>query len=244
MMAQKISNDIPMEQEKRIQIAPSILAADFACIEREVKAAQDAGADRIHCDVMDGHFVPNITFGPFIVEAVRRCVTIPLDVHLMIANPGKYIDDFCNAGAGTLTVHAEVCGDLSVISAKIRAHKVRAGVSVNPDKLVSLFIDKLEHVDQVLLMSVFAGFGGQRFIPETIAKIREVSRAAERLERVIDIEVDGGINDATVVECARAGANVFVAGSFIFGKNKDYAERIKSLRVAAERGMTEIDIRK
>lgn len=244
MMTKKIPNDIPMVQEKRIQIAPSILAADFTCIEREVKAAQDAGADLIHCDVMDGHFVPNITFGPFIIEAVRRSVTIPLDVHLMIANPEKYIDDFCNAGAGTLTVHAEVCSDLGRTCAKIRAHKVRAGVSVNPDKPVSLFIDKMEHVDQVLLMSVFAGFGGQEFIPETLAKIKDVYGAAGRQKHIIDIEVDGGINDKTALECAGAGANVFVAGSFVFGKNKNYAERIMALRTAAERGIAEIDIRK
>ena len=233
-----------MVQERRIQIAPSILAADFTCIEREVKAAQDAGADLIHCDVMDGHFVPNITFGPFIVEAVRRCVTIPLDVHLMISNPEKYIDDFCNAGAGTLIVHAEVCEDLGGICAKIRGHKVRAGVSVNPDKPVSLFVDKLEHVDQVLLMSVYAGFGGQKFIPETLTKISEVYKAAKLQKHTVDIEVDGGINETTARECARTGANMFVAGSFIFGKNKNYAERIKAVRDAAKRGAAEMDGKK
>ena len=228
----------------RIQIAPSILAADFACLEREVKAAQDAGADRIHCDVMDGHFVPNITFGPFVVEAVRRCVTIPLDVHLMITDPDKYIDDFCNAGAGTLIVHAEVCGDLGGISAKIRGHGVRAGVSVNPDKPASLFIDKMEYVDQALLMSVFAGFGGQKFIPGTLAKIKEVYAAAKRQKHQVDIEVDGGINETTARECARAGVNVFVAGSFIFGKNKNYAERIKTLRDAAQKVAAEMEGRR
>jgi ribulose-phosphate 3-epimerase len=218
----------------RIQVAPSILAADFACLEREVKSAQDAGADLIHCDVMDGHFVPNITFGPFIVEAVRRCVTIPLDVHLMVSNPDKYIDDFCNAGAGTLTVHAEVCDDLAGTCAKIRGHKVRAGVSVNPDKPVSLFVDKMEYVDQVLLMSVYAGFGGQKFIPETLSKISEVYKAAKLQKHAVDIEVDGGINETTARECARAGVNIFVAGSFVFGKGKDYKERIGMLRRAAE----------
>jgi ribulose-phosphate 3-epimerase len=219
----------------RIQIAPSILAADFTCIEREVKAAQDAGADLIHCDVMDGNFVPNITFGPFIVEAVRRCVTIPLDVHLMIANPDNYIDDFCNAGAGTLTVHAEVVGDIPAICAKIRSRGVRSGVSVNPDKPVSLFIDKLEHIDQVLLMSVFAGFGGQKFIPGTLAKINEVFTAARERNLDVDIEVDGGINEETAGACAKAGTTIFVAGSYIFGKDRDYGERIRLIRQAAER---------
>jgi ribulose-phosphate 3-epimerase len=233
-----------MPQNKKIRIAPSILAADFTCIEREVKAAEDAGADLIHCDVMDGHFVPNITFGPFIVEAVRRCVTIPLDVHLMIANPDKYIDDFCNAGAGTLTVHAEVCRDVQAVCAKIHAHKVRAGVSVNPDKPVSLFIDKLEYADQVLLMSVFAGFGGQKFIPETLAKINEVYTETRRRNLAVDIEVDGGINEKTACECAKAGANVFVAGSFVFGKGKDYRERIGMIRQAAERGRMSTAMRK
>jgi ribulose-phosphate 3-epimerase len=227
----------------RIQIAPSILAADFTCIEREVKAAQDAGADLIHCDVMDGHFVPNISFGPFVVEAVRRCVTIPLDVHLMISDPGSYIDAFCNAGASILTVHAEACGDIPSICEKIRARKVRAGISVNPDKPVSLFIDKMEHIDQVLIMSVHAGFGAQKFMPDVLPKVIQVHKAARQQKHVIDIEVDGGINDKTALECARVGANVFVAGSFVFGKNKDYAERIRALRAAADQGLAEIDIK-
>ena len=219
----------------RIDIAPSILSADFSCLEREVKAAQDGGADRIHCDVMDGHFVPNLTFGPLVIEAVRRSVIIPLDVHLMIANPQKYIDDYCSAGATTLIVHAEVCEDLPAVIATIKKNSVRPGVSVNPDKPVSLFLDHLGLLDQALIMTVFAGFGGQRFIPETLDKINQVRTDAKRLNRPIDIEVDGGINEETAFDCAKRGANVFVAGSFIFD-HRDYRARIEAIRKAAQRG--------
>lgn len=220
---------------KQIQIFPSILSADFRCLEREVKAAQDAGADRIHCDVMDGNFVPNITFGPLVVEAVRRCVTIPLDVHLMIADPAKYVDDFCRAGASILTVHAEVCADLPAVLAAIRNHGVKPGVSVNPDKPISLFTEHLPIIDQVLIMTVFAGFGGQAFIPESLEKIAALHREAQKRHPSLDIEVDGGINEQTAYDVARHGANLLVAGSFIFG-HQDYAKRIRALREAAERG--------
>ena len=218
----------------RIEVAPSILSADFTSLGREVKSVEYAGADRIHCDVMDGHFVPNITLGPLVVAAVRRAVKLPLDVHLMISNPQRYIDDFCKAGADTLTVHAEVCDDLPAIAAAIRKHKVRPAVSVNPDKPASLFLDHLHHFDQVLIMTVFAGFGGQKFMPSMLDKIAEVRREASIRNIPLDIEVDGGINDVTAVECARRGANVFVAGSFI--GHEDYANRIKAVRDAANEG--------
>lgn len=218
-----------------MEIAASILSADFSCLERELKSVQAAGADRIHGDVMDGHFVPNITFGPLVVEAVKRCVAIPLNVHLMISDPMKYIDDFCQAGASTLIVHAEACRDLPAAAAAIRANNVRPGVSVNPDKPVSLFIDHLRLFDQVLIMTVYAGFGGQRFIPETLHKIEEVCREAERLGQKLDIAVDGGINEGTACECARRGANEFVSGSFIFSHG-DYSSRIQALRDAACKG--------
>lgn len=223
----------------KIEIAPSILSADFAHLEREVKAAQDAGADRIHCDIMDGHFVPNITYGPLIVEAVRRCVTIPLDVHLMINNPDRFINDFCNAGANTLIVHAESCRDLPSAAAAIRRLKARPGVTVNPEKPIGLFIDHIGIFDQVLVMTVHAGLGGQKFIPEMLEKISDVNKKASMLKRVVDIEVDGGINGETACECAKRGANVFVAGSFVF-KSRDYAGSIKTLREAAEKGAAEI----
>jgi ribulose-phosphate 3-epimerase len=221
----------------RIQISPSILSADFTRLDREIKAAEDAGADTIHCDVMDGHFVPNITFGPFIVAAARRCASIPLDVHLMIADPAKYVDDFCHAGANTLTVHAEVCHDLPAVLARIRASGARAGVAVNPDKPASMFLEHLDKMDQVTIMTVYAGFGGQKFMPEPVAKIGEVRREAARRNPSLAIQVDGGINDTTIVECVKQGANVFVAGSYIFGAH-DYAERITALRTAAQRAST------
>jgi ribulose-phosphate 3-epimerase len=220
---------------RKIEVAPSILSADFACLEREVKAAQDAGADRIHCDVMDGHFVPNITYGPIIIEAVRRCVTIPLDVHLMIDNPEKQVDEFCRAGADTLIVHAESSPDLPAVAAAIRKHKVRPGVTVNPEKPASMFLDHLGLFDQVLVMTVHAGLGGQVFIPAMLDKIGAVHARAASLKRAVDIEVDGGINGRTAFVCAKRGANVFVAGSFVF-RGTDYAASIKTIRKAAQKG--------
>jgi len=212
-----------------IEIAPSILSADFRSLEREVKAVQDAGADRIHCDVMDGHFVPNITFGPLVVEAVKKCVSIPLDVHLMISSPERYIDSFCDAGADILTVHAETCDDLPGICNRIRTRGVRSGVTVNPDKAAELFLDHMDVVDQVLIMTVYAGFGGQKFIPEMLDKIATVNRAIAKTRHVIDLEVDGGIDDETAVACVENGVNVLVAGSYIFGAD-DYAAQIQKIR--------------
>jgi ribulose-phosphate 3-epimerase len=216
-----------------IHVAPSILSADFRILEKEVKEAEASGADRIHCDVMDGHFVPNLTFGPFVIEAVKKCVAIPLDVHLMISNPQKYIAQYCDAGADVLTVHAEVCtGGLEQVLAEIRKRKVRAGASVNPDKRIELLVPHLAHMDQALIMTVYAGFGGQKFIPEMLAKIKAVRDAAARQNLNLDIEVDGGINHESAALCAQQGANVFVAGSYVFG-TKSYAERIGAIRRAA-----------
>lgn len=217
-----------------IHVAPSILSADFRVLEKEVKEAEACGADRIHCDVMDGHFVPNLTFGPLVVEAVKKCVSIPLDVHLMIANPQKYIAAYCDAGANVLIVHAEVCsGDLEQVLAEIRRRKVRAGASVNPDKSADLLLPHLAHMDQALIMTVYAGFGGQKFIPEMLAKVHAVRDEAARRNLNLDIEVDGGINHESAALCAREGANVFVAGNYVF-KGKDYHERISAIRNAAE----------
>jgi ribulose-phosphate 3-epimerase len=219
-----------------IHVAPSILSADFRVLEKEVKQAEACGADRIHCDVMDGHFVPNLTFGPLVVEAVKKCVSIPLDVHLMISNPQKYIKEYCDAGADVLIVHAEVCpNDLEQVLTEIRKRKVRAGASVNPDKSVDLLLPHLAAMDQALIMTVYAGFGGQKFIPEMLPKIKAVRNEADRRGLALDIEVDGGINNETAALCGREGANVFVAGNYVF-KADDYRERIAAVRKAAEEG--------
>lgn len=213
---------------KRIEVAPSILAADFRKLENEVKAVQDAGADRIHCDIMDGHFVPNLTFGPIVVEAVKKCVSVPLDVHLMICQPEKYIDQFCDAGADILMVHAEACEDLPRVLESIKTRNVKSGVAVNPDKSIDLFLPYLDKIDQILIMSVYAGFGGQKFIPDTIDKIKTVADLVAQKNSSIDIEVDGGINSQTAKICIDNGVNVLVAGSYIFGSD-DYRKRIASL---------------
>jgi ribulose-phosphate 3-epimerase len=222
-----------MNKTKKIEIAPSILSADFRNLERAVKNVEAAGADRIHCDVMDGHFVPNLTFGPLIIETVKKCVTIPLDVHLMISNPADYIATYCNAGADILIVHAEVCKDIPGIVSKIKKQGVRAGITVNPDISVDLFLPYLTDIDQVLIMTVYAGFGAQKFIPETAGKVRTVFEEAARKGHAVDIEVDGGINDETAKTCAENGANVFVSGNYVF-KGGDIQERIQALRASAE----------
>src|SRR5271157_2075068 len=221
-----------MDKTKKIEIAPSILSADFRHLEREVKDAEASGADRIHCDVMDGHFVPNLTFGPLIIETVKRCVAIPLDVHLMISNPVDYIYAYCNAGADVLIVHAEACKDVPGIVSKIKKQGVRAGITVNPDKGVDLFLPYLKDIDQVLIMTVYAGFGAQKFIPETVGKVRIVFEEATSNDYTVDIEVDGGINDETAKTCAENGANVFVAGNYVF-QSENYRERIQAIRASA-----------
>jgi ribulose-phosphate 3-epimerase len=223
-----------MNKIKKIEIAPSILSADFRNLERAVKDVEAAGADRIHCDVMDGHFVPNLTFGPLIIETVKKCVTVPLDVHLMISNPVDYISAYCNAGADVLIVHAEVCKDVPGIMSKIKKQGVRAGITVNPDISVDLFLPHLKDIDQVLIMTVYAGFGAQKFIPETAGKVRTVFDEVTRKGYAIDIEVDGGINDETAGICAENGANVFVAGNFVF-KSENFKERIHAIRTSAEK---------
>jgi ribulose-phosphate 3-epimerase len=217
---------------RTIQVAPSILSADFRRLEQEVKDAEAAGADRIHCDVMDGHFVPNLTFGPFIIEAVKKCVSIPLDVHLMIANPQKYIAEYCNAGANILLVHAEVCPDLGQVLLDIRKHGAKAGAAVNPDMGITPLVPHLITMDQVLIMTVYAGFGGQKFMPEMLPKISAIRDKATKLGLSPDIEVDGGINAETARQCISLGATVLVAGSYVFG-GKNYKDRIEAIRRAA-----------
>ena len=202
-----------------IKIAPSILSADFAKLGEEIKDVERGGADYIHVDVMDGHFVPNITIGPLIVEAIRPVTKLPLDVHLMIENPDLYIESFANAGADYITVHVEACKHLHRTIGLIKSLGVKAGVVLNPATPVNTIQHVIKDIDMVLLMSVNPGFGGQSFIPEVLPKIREVKAMAEQFNPMLEIEIDGGVNEETAKLCIEAGANVLVAGSAIYNKS-------------------------
>lgn len=210
-------------------IAPSILSADFTRLGEEVRAVARAGADWIHADVMDGHFVPNITFGPMVVEAVRRVTDLPIDVHLMIENPDRFIAGFASAGADWISVQVETCPHLNRTVQLIRDCGAKAGVVLNPATPLEPLEWILDAVDYVLIMSVNPGFGGQAFIPNSLEKIRRLRRMIDDRGLAARIEIDGGVNAATIDEIARAGADVFVAGSAIFG-SKDYAQTIAKLK--------------
>jgi len=211
------------------RIAPSILSADFNRLQDEIRAVEAAGADWIHADVMDGHFVPNITFGPMVVEAVRRTTRLPIDVHLMITEPDRYIADFAKAGATYISVHVEACVHLNRTLQLIRDHGARPGVALNPATPLESLIWVLEYIDYVLVMSVNPGFGGQAFIPNSLERIRTLHRLM--VDRGLNtlIEVDGGVSDKTIADIAAAGADVLVAGSAIF-KSSNYGAAIRSLR--------------
>ncbi len=215
---------------KPVKIAPSILSADFGRLSDEVKAIEQAGADFVHVDVMDGRFVPNLTIGPLVVEAVKRATSLPLDVHLMIVEPEKYIGDFAKAGAAIITVHQETCPHLHRTLQQIRAAGAKPSVVLNPSTPLSAIEEVLGDVEQVLLMSVNPGFGGQAFIPSTVDKVRRLRSMLEaRGLSDVDIEVDGGINADTAKQVVAAGATVLVAGNAVF-KAKDYAQAIAALR--------------
>ena len=215
------------------RIAPSILAADFGRLAAQVESVEQAGADWIHVDVMDGHFVPNLTIGPVVVEAVKRVTRLPLDVHLMIEQPERYVDAFVKAGAATVGVHVEACPHLHRTVGQIREAGARASVVLNPGTPASAVEAVLGDVDQVLVMTVDPGFGGQSFIDSMIPKIAELRGWIDERGLDVDLEVDGGISKRTIGAAARAGADVFVAGTAVFGAS-DYAEAIATLRRAAE----------
>ncbi|WP_379133507.1 ribulose-phosphate 3-epimerase [Paenibacillus sp. sgz500958] len=218
-----------------IMIAPSILSADFAALGAEVAEAEAGGADWIHVDVMDGHFVPNITLGPPIVKAVSNHTSLPLDVHLMIESPERYIADFAAAGAAVITVHAEACIHLHRTVHQIKELGLLAGVAINPGTPASVLSEVLPDVDMVLVMTVNPGFGGQAFIPNTLNKIRQIRQWAQEVNPGLRIQVDGGIGEATAPLVVEAGADVLVAGNAVFGM-KDRAAAISSIREAASRG--------
>ncbi|MBK1607903.1 MULTISPECIES: ribulose-phosphate 3-epimerase [Bacillus cereus group] len=212
-----------------IKIAPSILSADFSKLGEEIKDVEKGGADYIHVDVMDGHFVPNITIGPLIVEAIRPITSLPLDVHLMIENPDNYIPTFAKAGADIITVHVEACPHLHRTIQLIKSHGIKAGVVLNPHTPVSVIEHVLEDIDMVLLMTVNPGFGGQKFIHSVLPKIKQVAEMVKERNLEVEIEVDGGVNAETARLCVEAGANVLVAGSAVYNQ-KDRAEAIRVIR--------------
>lgn len=215
---------------KTIKIAPSILSANFAKMGDEVRRLEQSGADIVHCDVMDGVFVNNITFGIKMVEDLRKITTLPLDCHLMIVHPEKYVERFAEAGADIITVHYEACKDnLKEVLTLIKNAGVKCGAVINPDTPVEKIKDVIPMCDMVLVMSVFPGFGGQKFIPEALDKLREVKAIVDACGREIDIQIDGGVSEQNVAEVKAAGANVIVAGSAVF-KAENMAEAIAQLK--------------
>ena len=214
------------------KIAPSLLSADFANLERDIKMVEKGGAHLLHLDVMDGHFVPNITIGPFIVKAIKKVASIPLDVHLMIENPGDYIDAFIDAGADYLTIHAEATPHLHRVLQKIKSRGVKAGVSLNPHTPLSAIEEVMADVDLVLIMAVNPGFGGQSFIPNTLDKLKRLQKLLkEKNAQHVEVEVDGGIKLDNIKEVSEAGCDIFVSGSGIF-KVEDPIDVIQQMNKA------------
>ena len=214
---------------QRVRIAPSILSADFARLGRDIAMLEEGGADCIHVDVMDGRFVPNLSFGAKVIETARRCTSLPLDVHLMVVEPERYFDDFASAGASGMTIHAEAAPHLDRQLARIRELGCTAGVALNPSTTVEAVADVLDKLDLVLVMSVNPGFGGQAFIRRAVDRIARVRQMLDAAGSVAALEVDGGINRQTIVECWRAGADTFVAGNAVFAA-ADPAAEIGALR--------------
>jgi ribulose-phosphate 3-epimerase len=216
-----------------VRIAPSILSADFGRLAEQIVEAEEGGADWIHVDVMDGHFVPNITIGPLVAAAARRATSLPIDVHLMIERPERYVDAFADAGADYLTVHVETCPHLHRVVQQIRERGIRPGVTLNPATPLDSIVEVLPLVDLVLVMSVNPGFGGQSYIPGSTARIARVRRMLdERGLHHVELEVDGGVAPATAAEVAAAGASLVVAGNAVFGGGGTVAGNLAALRTA------------
>lgn len=217
-----------------IKIAPSILSSDFSRLKDEIQAVEGAGADWLHVDVMDGHYVPNITIGPVVVESVRKATRLPLDVHLMITDPDKYAPEFVKAGADWISIHPETCKNPKASFKKIRELGAKASIAVNPDVPLERVEPYFPEIDMVLMMTVFPGFAGQAFIEDVLTKIEKVRRVVEQRKLSILIEADGGIKADNIGRVVQAGAEVIVSGSGIF-KTPDYAETIRRMRKAAEK---------
>jgi len=213
----------------KIHISPSILSADFSKLGEEIKEVQKAGAEWLHIDVMDGHFVPNITIGPIVVSKIRKISDIFFDVHLMIENPGQYIEAFAKAGSDLITIHAETCDNIKQVIDKIKKSGCKAGISINPETPVSEIEDYIKDVDLVLVMSVHPGFSGQGFINDVLPKIKQVKDLIDETGKDIYLQVDGGINDKNAKLVKDNGANVLVAGNYVF-TNKNYKQAISSLK--------------
>ena len=214
------------------RIAPSILAADFAALGDEIRRVEAGGADLIHFDVMDGHFVPNLSIGIPVLKSVRAVTKLPLDAHLMIDEPERYLEPFAQAGADLISVHAEVCPDIPAIAKRMHDLGLRASIAINPETATDRVLAAADHLDMILVMSVHPGFGGQGFIPASIHKLRHIRRELDRRGLKVDLEIDGGIKVENIATVAQAGANVFVSGSGIFG-HPDYAAIITQMRQAA-----------
>jgi ribulose-phosphate 3-epimerase len=204
---------------KKIQISPSILSADFSQLGNEIKKLEEGGADMIHVDVMDGHFVPNLTIGPPVIKALRNHCSLKFDVHLMISPVHKYIDAYADAGADIITIHPEATEDLEKSILRIKELKKKVGVSLNPETKIDLILDHLDKIDLVLIMSVNPGFGGQKFMPEVLSKIKELKKIQSEKNINFDIEIDGGINFENYKLAIEAGANILVSGTTIFKSN-------------------------
>jgi len=226
-----------MPEHHPVMIAPSLLSADFAELKDQVQLAEQGGADWIHLDIMDGHFVPNLTFGPLVIESIRKHTRLPFDTHLMMTNPDQFIDDFRSAGADIITVHFETCPHLHRTIQHIRETGAKAGVSINPSTPVLALTDIISDLDLVLVMSVNPGFGGQSFIENSLTKLREVRRLVRSSGHPIHVEVDGGIDADTAGRVVEAGADVLVSGYFVFG-SPDIPASVRILRQSARPSAT------
>ena len=218
-----------MNVELQDKIAPSVLSADFARLGEEVAEVERAGADMIHFDVMDGHFVPNLSIGIPVLESLRKITRLPLDAHLMIENPQRYVEVFVKSGANSVSVHAEVCKDIPAMAKRLHDLGARASIGINPETDVQRVLPFAAQLDMILIMSIHPGFGGQEFIPEALEKLRAVRRELDRRALKVDIEIDGGVKLDNIAEVKAAGANVFVSGSGIFGQG-DYRKVVKEMR--------------